>query len=134
MPRSDCDAIVLFGATGDLCYKKIYPALYHLTRRGLLTVPVIGVSRKGSDLNGLIRRVRDSLEAFVADADEEVVRRFTGLLRHVDGDYNNRSTFVARRQAHAPAHRPRHNKAKPPSKFAVVGEPLCGSGSATGAR
>src|SRR5215470_11300599 len=99
MERRDCDAIVLFGATGDLCYKKIYPALYHLVRRGLLTVPVIGVARQGSDLSWLITRVRDSLEAFVPEAQEEVVKRLTGSLRYVGGDYNNRSTFDALRLA-----------------------------------
>jgi glucose-6-phosphate 1-dehydrogenase len=134
MQRRDADAIVLFGATGDLCYKKIYPALYHLVRRGLLTVPVIGVARQGSDLNWLITRVRDSLEAFVPEAHEEVVKRFTGLLRYVDGDYNNRSTFDALRQALGEAQRPLHYLAIPPSMFPVVIEHLSGSGSAQGSR
>jgi len=134
MERRDCDAIVLFGATGDLCYKKIYPALYHLTRRGLLTVPVIGVARQGSDLNWLIERVRSSLKAFVADADEAVVQRLTGLLRYVDGDYNDRSTFVALRNALGGAQRPLFYLAIPPSMFAVVAEHLSSTGNAAGAR
>jgi glucose-6-phosphate 1-dehydrogenase len=134
MERRDCDAIVLFGATGDLCYKKIYPALYHLVRRGLLTVPVIGVARKGCDLSWLITRVRDSLEAFVPEAQEEVVKRLTGLLRYVDGDYNNRSTFDRLRQALGAAQRPLHYLAIPPSMFPVVIEHLSGSGSAQGSR
>jgi len=95
MERRDCDAIVLFGATGDLCYKKIFPALYQLARRSLLSVPVIGVARQGYDINGLIQRVRDSLEAFVPEAEEGVVKRLIALLRYVDGDYNDRSTFEA---------------------------------------
>jgi glucose-6-phosphate 1-dehydrogenase len=134
MQRRDCDAIVLFGATGDLCYKKIYPALYHLVRRGLLTVPVIGVARQGCDLNWLITRVRDSLEAFVPEAQEEVVKRLTGSLRYVDGDYNDRSTFDALRQALGAAQRPLHYLAVPPSMFPVVIEHLSGSGSAQGGR
>ena len=134
MERRDCDAIVLFGATGDLCYKKIYPALYHLVRRSLLTVPVIGVARQGCDLSWLITRVRDSLEAFVPEAQEEVVKRLTGLLRYVDGDYNNRSTFDALRRALGAAQRPLHYLAIPPSMFSVVIEHLSGSGSAQGSR
>ena len=134
MERRDCDAIVLFGATGDLCYKKIYPALYHLVRRGLLTVPVIGVARQGCDVSWLITRVRDSLEAFVPEAQEEVVKRLTESLRYVDGDYNNRSTFDALRRALGAAQRPLHYLAIPPSMFAVVIEHLSGSGSAQGSR
>jgi glucose-6-phosphate 1-dehydrogenase len=134
MDRRDCDAIVLFGATGDLCYKKIYPALYRLVRRGLLTVPVVGVARAGYDLNGLISRVHDSLEAFVPEADEEVSKRFIGLLRYVDGDYNNRSTFDSLRKALGDAQRPLHYLAIPPSTFPVVIGHLSGSGSAAGAR
>ena len=134
MERRDCDAIVLFGATGDLCYRKIFPALYHLVRRGLLTVPVIGVARAGTDIGGLIGRVQQSLKAFVPNADPAVVQRFTGLLRYVDGDYNNRSTFEALRKALGVAQRPLHYLAIPPSMFATVAEHLSGSGSAAGAR
>ena len=134
MERRDCDAIVLFGATGDLCYRKIFPALYHLVRRGLLSVPLIGVARQGSDVAWLTRRVRESLQAFVPDADEAVVKRFAALLRYVDGDYNNRATFDALRKALGQAQRPLHYLAIPPSMFAVVIEHLSGSGSAQGGR
>ena len=99
MERRDCDAIVLFGATGDLCYRKIYPALYNLVRRRLLSVPVIGVARAGTDLRGLTARVQASIGEFVRGADEAVVSRLTGLLRYVDGDYNDRATFVELRKA-----------------------------------
>ena len=134
MERRDSDAMVLFGATGDLCYRKIYPALYQLVRRGQLNVPVIGVARQGCDVNGLIKRVRDSLQAFVPDADEAVVKRLTGLLRYVDGDYNERATFDALKQALGAARRPLHYLAIPPSMFAVVIAHLSGSASADGAR
>jgi glucose-6-phosphate 1-dehydrogenase len=134
MERRDCDVIVLFGATGDLCYRKIYPALYHLVRRGLLSVPVIGVARQGCDVKWLINRVRESLKAFVPDAEEAVVQRFAALLRYVDGDYNKRSTFDALRKAMGDAQRPLHYLAIPPSMFPVVIEHLSGSKSAQGAR
>ena len=130
MERRDCDAIVLFGATGDLCYKKIYPALYHLVRRGLLTIPVIGVARQGCDVKWLAQRVRDSIKAFVKDADEAVTSRLTGLLRYVDGDYNQRATFEALRQALAGAQRPLFYLAIPPSMFPVVVEHLSGTAGA----
>ena len=134
MERRDCDAVVLFGATGDLCYRKIFPALYHLVRRGILTMPVIGVARQGCDVSWLAARVRESLKAFVADADEALVKRFTDLLRYVDGDYNNRATFDALRKALGDAQRPLHYLAIPPSMFGTVIEHLSGSGSAQGAR
>jgi glucose-6-phosphate 1-dehydrogenase len=132
--RRDCDAIVLFGATGDLCYRKIYPALYHLVHRRLLSVPVIGVARQGWDVARLTERVRESLKTFVPGADEAVVRRLSELLRYVDGDYNDRSTFVALRKALGDAQRPLHYLAIPPSTFATVAEHLSGTGSAAGAR
>jgi len=132
--RRDSDAIVLFGATGDLCYRKIYPALYDLVRRQVLSVPVIGVARQGWGLGQLADRVRESLKAFVPGADEAVASRLTGLLRYVDGDYNDRATFVALRKALGDAQRPLHYLAIPPSVFATVAEQLSGTGSASGAR
>jgi glucose-6-phosphate 1-dehydrogenase len=134
MERRDCDVLVLFGATGDLCYRKIFPALYHLVRRGLLTIPVIGVARQGCDVSWLINRMRESLKAFVPDADEAVVKRFAALMRYVDGDYNNRSTFDSLRKTMGDAQRPLHYLAIPPSMFAVVIGYLSDSRSAEGAR
>ncbi|HTL19396.1 MAG TPA: glucose-6-phosphate dehydrogenase [Steroidobacteraceae bacterium] len=134
MERSDCDALVLFGATGDLCYRKIFPALYHLVRRQLLGIPVIGVARQGCDVNWLADRIRKSLKEFVKDADQATVSRLVGLLRYVDGDYNDRNTFVGLRKALGNAQRPLHYLAIPPSMFATVAEHLSGTGSAAGAR
>ncbi len=134
MERRDSDGIVLFGATGDLCYRKIFPALYHLVRRGLLTVPIIGVARQGSDVAWLVKRVRDSLKAFVPDADEAVIQKLAALLRYVDGDYNKRSTFEALRKALGSAQRPLHYLAIPPSMFAIVIEHLTATENAQGAR
>src|SRR5437868_10268481 len=124
MQRRDCDAVVLFGATGDLCYRKIYPALYHLVRRGLLSVPVIGVARAGWQAEQLARRVRDSLEAFVPARDEQAVARLLGLLRNVDGDYRAPATFTALRKALGEAQRPPHYPATPPSGLPGVFEHL----------
>ncbi|MGO9803676.1 MAG: glucose-6-phosphate dehydrogenase [Steroidobacteraceae bacterium] len=134
MERRDCDAIVLFGASGDLCYRKIHPALYQLVRRGILNVPVIGVARAGWKLEQYAARVRESLAAFVPGADEAVVARFLKLLRYVDGDYNVRSTFDALRTALGSVERPLHYLAIPPSMFAVVAEHLSASSCARDAR
>ena len=134
MERRDCDAIVLFGATGDLCYRKIYPALYNLVRRRLLSVPVIGVARQGWGLGQRADRVRESLNNFVPGADEEVAKCLIEALRYVDGDYNDRNTFVALRKALGDAQRPLHYLAIPPSVFATVAEQLSGTGCASGAR
>ncbi len=124
MERRDCDALVLFGATGDLCYRKIYPSLYQLVRRNLLSVPVIGVARQGWKVEQLAARVRESLKEFVHEVDESVATRLLALLRYVDGDYNARATFTALRQALGAAQRPLNYLAIPPSMFAVVIEHL----------
>jgi glucose-6-phosphate 1-dehydrogenase len=134
MERRDCDAVVLFGATGDLCYRKIYPALYQLARRGVLAVPVIGVARQGWKLEQFAARVRESLAAFVPAIDAAAQERLMGLLRYVDGDYNTRATFDALRAALGAAQRPLHYLAIPPSMFAVVAEHLSASTCAQGAR
>jgi glucose-6-phosphate 1-dehydrogenase len=134
MERRDCDALVLFGATGDLCFKKIFPALYQLVRRGVLTIPVIGVARQGCDVKWLAQRVRDSIKASVKDADESVTARLTGLLRYVDGDYNERSTFEGLKKALGEAQRPLFYLAIPPSMFPVVVEHLSATGGAEGGR
>jgi glucose-6-phosphate 1-dehydrogenase len=134
MERRDCDAIVLFGASGDLCYRKIYPALYHLVRRGLLTVPIVGAARQGWKVEQLGARVRESVKAFVPGADAAVSGRLVELLRYVDGDYNDRATFDALRRALGGAQRPLHYLAIPPSMFAVVAGHLSGSGAGQGAR
>ncbi len=134
MERRDSDALVLFGATGDLCYRKIFPALYQLVRRNLLNVPVIGVARQGWKLEQLTARVRESLKAFVPDADEAAMARLFALLRYVDGDYNNRTTFESLRKSLGNAQRPLHYLAIPPSMFPVVIEHLSATSVGPGAR
>ena len=134
MERRDSDTLVLFGATGDLCYRKIFPSLYNLARRGLLHVPVIGVARAGWNLEQLADRVRDSIKNFVSSPDEQAVSRLVGLLRYHDGDYRDRDTFVALRKALGDAQRPLYYLAIPPSMFPVVIDHLGTSGSAQGGR
>jgi glucose-6-phosphate 1-dehydrogenase len=133
MPQSS-DALVLFGATGDLCYRKIYPALYHLVARGRLDVPVIGVARAGWTREQFGARVRESLAKFVPQAEESGTAKLTGLLRYVDGDYRESSTFQQLRKTLGDAARPLHYLAIPPSMFPVVVTQLGASSSAKGAR
>ena len=128
------DALVLFGATGDLCYRKIFPSLYQLVRRGRLTVPVIGVARAGWNRDQLVARLRDSMQHFVPGADEAVVARFVALLQYVDGDYNDAATFTQLKALLGPARAPLHYFAIPPSMFAVVVGQLAAAGADRGAR
>ena len=95
--RSQSDALVFFGATGDLAYKKIFPALQAMVKRGHLDVPVIGVAKAGWDLDQLKARARDSLEKH-GGVDEAAFAKLCGLLRYVDGDYKDPATFQALRK------------------------------------
>jgi len=128
------DALVLFGATGDLAYKKIFPALQAMVKRRAFDVPVIGVAKSGFRLEDLRARVRDSLEAFGGGADPSALARLSSLLRYVDGDYRDQATWAALHAALGPAVRPLHYLAIPPSMFPTVIEGLGHSGSARGAR
>ena len=117
-PRSD--AIVVLGVTGDLAYRKIFPSLYKLTSRHRLDVPVIGVARAGWDVGRLQQRCREGVAAFVKDADPHAVERLAGLLRYVDGDYNDPATFTSLRRALDGAKHPLFYLAIPPSMFPTV--------------
>lgn len=134
MDRRDSDALVLFGATGDLCYRKIFPSLYHLVCRGVLRVPVVGVARAGWNLEQLADRVHESIKAFVPSPDQDALARLIALLRYHDGDYHDRETFVALRQALGDSQRPLYYLAIPPSVFPVVIDHLGTTGAAKGAR
>jgi glucose-6-phosphate 1-dehydrogenase len=120
MERKDSDALVIFGATGDLCFKKIFPALYHLVRRGHLSVPVVGVARAGWNLDKLGAHVRDSVHTHVKQVDEAVLSKLTALLRYVDGDYTKPETYDSLRKALGDAKRPLNYLAIPPSVFPPV--------------
>ncbi|MGD9984138.1 MAG: glucose-6-phosphate dehydrogenase [Porticoccaceae bacterium] len=113
------DALVLFGATGDLAYKKIYPALYQMVRRGRLDIPVIGVARGGWDLARLRAHMRDSLE-HQGGYDPAVFEKLSGLLGFVDGDYDDPATFDKLCAALGGAQRPLFYLAIPPSMFPTV--------------
>ena len=127
------DAFVFFGATGDLAYKQIFPALQALIRRGHLKVPVIGVAKAGWTVERLRERARASLEEH-GGVNEAAYAKLVKLLRHVDGDYNDPKTFEElRRQLNGSAH-PIHYLAIPPSMFPVVIEHLGQSGCAEGGR
>jgi glucose-6-phosphate 1-dehydrogenase len=127
------DALVFFGATGDLAYKKIFPALQAMVKRGSLTVPVIGVAKAGWGLDQLKDRAKDSLSKH-GGLDAAAWEKLSGLLRYVDGDYSDPATFTAVKEALGEAKHPAHYLAIPPSLFEEVVEQLVKSGSADGAR
>ncbi len=123
MSASSSDALVFFGATGDLAYKKIFPSLHAMVKRGALNIPVIGVAKSGFRLEQLQARARDSLEKH-GGADPAAFGKLMELLRYVDGDYAEASTFQALRKVLGPASRPAHYLAIPPALFGVVVEHL----------
>ena len=129
----NADALVFFGATGDLAYKKIFPSLQAMVRRGHLDIPVIGVAKAGWTLEQLRARARDSVERH-GGVDEEAFARLAALLRYVDGDYADAATFAALRTQLGDAQRPAHYMAIPPALFASVVEQLARSGCTAGAR
>jgi glucose-6-phosphate 1-dehydrogenase len=133
MPTSKSDAFVFFGATGDLAYKMIFPALQSMIRRGHLEMPVIGVAKAGWTLDQFRARARASLEEH-GGLDEAAFQKLLTLLRYVDGDYNDAATFDQLRAQLDGAARPIHYLAIPPSMFEVVVEQLGRSGSAKDAR
>ena len=87
------DALVLFGAMGDLAHKKIFPALYHMVRHGHLDVPVIGVARAGRTPEHLKERVRDSIQQQGGNIDQQALAKLLNSLRYVGGDYEKQETF-----------------------------------------
>ncbi len=128
VPRSD--ALVFFGFTGDLAYKKIFPALHAMARRGHLDLPVIGVSRSGWTLEQLWARARESVEQHGGGVDEAAFATLQAHLRFVGGAYEDAATYVALRKELGGAARPAHYLAIPPSSFATVIEGLGRSGCA----
>jgi glucose-6-phosphate 1-dehydrogenase len=130
-PRSD--ALILFGASGDLAFKQIFPALYAMERRGQLNIPVVGQARQPWTDDQLRERARASVEAR-GDVDEAVFRRLAARLRYVGGDYQDPNVFRVLRQSIGASRRPLFYLAIPPSMFATVVSGLAGSGCADGAR
>ncbi len=134
MSDKPSDALVIFGATGDLTYRKIFPSLYSMATRGKLTVPVIGVARGNHGTDGLRQRVRSSVEEFGKNLDEEVFSRFSDLIRFVQGDYQDQQTYSLLKTELAGAAHPLFYLAIPPSLFPKVIKNLARAGCNQGAR
>jgi glucose-6-phosphate 1-dehydrogenase len=133
MRRPVSDAIVFFGATGDLAYKQIFPSLQGLVRDEGLDIPIIGVAKAGWSLDQLKARAKDSLSNH-GGLDTNAFVKLISLLRYVDGDYNDPATYMRLRQELKDASRPLHYLAIPPSLFATVAEGLAQQGEGTNAR
>jgi glucose-6-phosphate 1-dehydrogenase len=133
MASPQSDALIFFGATGDLAYKKIFPALQAMIKRGHLHEPVIGVAKAGWNLDQFKARARDSVEKH-GGLDAVAFEKLSGLLRYVDGDYNDIATFQTIRKELGSATHPAHYLAIPPSLFPLVVENLASSGCTKGAR
>ena len=131
-PRSD--ALVFFGVSGDLAFKKIFPALQAMVKRGNLNVPVIGVARAAWTVDDLRTRARESLEKYGGGVDQAAFDKLCGLLRYVSGDYKDPATFQAIREALGTSQRPAHYLAIPPMLFAHVVEQLQKAVGVAGAR
>ena len=132
VPKSD--AFVFFGASGDLAYKKIFPALHNMVRHGTLQGPVIGVAKSGWGIDQLKERARASIHEHGDGVEDEAFMRLLQLMHYIDGDYGDQATFAALRKELGDAKRPAHYLAIPPSLFGVVIEALKCTGCSTDAR
>jgi glucose-6-phosphate 1-dehydrogenase len=128
------DALVLFGVTGDLAHKMIFPALYAMAKRGVLNVPVVGVAGSRWTLKQLHERATDGIRRAGKVDDRRALAHLLSLLRYVSGDYNDAGTFTALQQALGRARRPAHYLAIPPVLFETVIKSLGATGLATNAR
>ena len=133
MDVSHSDALVFFGATGDLAYKKIFPALHAMVKRGHLNVPVIGVARRGWNLDQFRKQAKNSLEKY-GGVNPAAFDKLCTLLRYVSGDYNDPATFQALRKELGSARQPAYYLAIPPSLFGAVVEQLAKAECTNGAR
>jgi len=131
---SRSDALVFFGATGDLAHKKIFPALQSMVERGVLQCPVIGVAKAGWTLDQLKARAKDSVETHGPGVREPAFSKLMSQLRYVDGDYGDPSTFLQLKKLLEGCHAPTHYLAIPPILFPTVIEALSKSGNAERAR
>lgn len=131
-PRSD--ALVFFGASGDLAYKKIFPALYAMAKRGRLDFSIVGVARSGWGIEHLVERAKASIAEYGGGVDETAFAALAQRVRYVDGDYNDEATFARLREELGQASRPAHYLAIPPSMFPVVIGQLAKSGCSRNAR
>jgi glucose-6-phosphate 1-dehydrogenase len=127
------DALVFFGATGDLAYQQIFPALQRLAKRGELNKPVIGVAKSGWTLDQLVQRAQDSVQ-HAGGLDAEAFAKLTGVLKYIDGDYTDPATFRQLREKLGAAQHPLHYLAIPPELFGEVVKQLKSAGCTEGAR
>jgi glucose-6-phosphate 1-dehydrogenase len=134
MSTLESDAFVFFGATGDLAYKKIFPALYSMVHRSGLNIPIIGMARAGWTLDKFNERARASVVEHSGDFEAGCFEKLASQLRYVDGDYSDPGTFAQLKRTLGVATRPIHYLAIPPSLFASVVQGLAKSGSADDAR
>ena len=133
MEAAPSDALVFFGASGDLAFKQIFPALLGLVGDEGVNVPIVGVAKSGWKVDDLKARAKASIESH-GGADPAKLARLLGLLRYVDGDYGDPQTFAKLKQTLGDAKRPLHYLAIPPSLFAVVVAALARSGLNENAR
>ena len=134
MANARSDALVLFGVTGDLAHKMIFPALYGMAKRGELSIPVIGVAFPKWSLERLHKRVTDSIERSGGIDNKRALKRLLSLLSYVSGDYENPDTFAAIKTALGAARSPAHYLAIPPSLFETVIKNLGAAGLSKNAR
>jgi glucose-6-phosphate 1-dehydrogenase len=134
MNTAHSDALVVYGVTGDLAHKMIFPALYAMVKHGTLNSPVIGVAFPNWSLERLHKRVTHSIEHAGGIDDKQAFRHLLSLLKYVSGDYNDTTTFAAIKQALGKARRPAHYLAIPPSLFATVIQKLGATKLAENAR
>ena len=132
--KTRSDALVLFGVTGDLAHKKIFPALYAMVKQGALKVPVVGVASSKWSLAQLRRHAEDGIRESGIIDDQPALRHMLSLLRYIDGDYKDPGTFKALKKALGDAGRPAHYLAIPPGLFATVIKGLGAAGLADQAR
>ena len=125
---------MLFGVTGDLAYKMIFPALYAMVKSGALTAPVVGVAGSAMTLQQLRARARKSIREHGGIDDRAALSRLLALLQYVQGDYRSAETYAALKRALGKARHPAHYLAIPPVLFATVIEGLARAGLAAGAR
>ena len=118
--EGSADALVLFGAMGDLAHKKTFPALYNMMRHKGLDLPVIGVARAGRTSEHLRERARDSIKQLKGAVDEAALNKLLSLLEYVGGDYQDPATFALLKKTLGPAKRPAHYLAIPPNLFTTV--------------
>src|SRR4029077_7678017 len=126
--------LVFFGASGDLAYKKIFPSLQAMVKRGHLDVPVIGVAKAGWNVDQLRARAQDSIQKHSGGIESAAFDKLCGLLHYVDGDYKDAATFQAIRKELDSAERPAHYLAIPPALFGLVVQQLSKARCTNGAR